>query len=267
MNFKKGALLIFIFLSLLICVGAVSAENSTDVAPQDQVSEDVTPVGEVQNTTSDNQVPAATKPVATKQSKSVKKIDTDADADDVVVDYKKNAYLKVKVKNDDTEKPIKNLKLKVKVFTKSKSKTYIIKTNSKGIAKFNTKSLKLGDYKVIISSADSKYKVSENAPIFVGKKHTITLKPNSYKKLKNKDVLRVYTRSDDDEKEIKVAFKGVAKKSNIIKAVFYLKNKYTGKIVKKVDYSDFDNGKWKYPDEDYSLRYTAVKVKITYVTV
>lgn len=79
--------MIFIFVSLLICVGAVSAENSTDISVQDQVSEDVTPVGEVQNTTSDNQVPAATKPVATKQSKSVKKIDTDADADDVVVDY------------------------------------------------------------------------------------------------------------------------------------------------------------------------------------
>ena len=153
------------------------------------------------------------------------------------------------------------------MFTKSKSKTYKIKTNSRGIAKFNSKVLGKGNHKVIVTSDDPKYNVYKKSKIFVGKKHKITLKPNSKKKLKNKDILRVYTKSDDDEKEIKVRFKGSPKKTNIIKAVFYLKNKATGKIIKKSDFVDFDDGKWEYPDEDYSYRFTAVKVKITYVTI
>jgi len=266
MNLKKMMLIFFIFLALALCIGSVSAENSTIVGEQDQIQENEVPGGVTQNTDQNDTKPVAdTQPAVVK--KPTRKIDTDADADDVVVEYKKNNYLKVKVKNDDTYRPIKNLKLKVKVFTKSKSKTYTIKTDSKGIAKFNTKNLKLGDHKVVITSADDKYKVYEKANIFVGKKYTATLKPNSKLKLKNKDVIRVYTRYDEDDKEIRVSFKGVAKKSNILKAEFYFKNKYTGKIIKKVEYSDFDNGRWQYPDEEYSYRFTPVKVKITYVTV
>jgi len=38
-------------------------------------------------------------------------------------------------------------------------------------------------------------------------------------------------------------------------------------VIKKVDYSDFDDGRWQYPDEDYANKYVAVKIKISYVTV
>lgn len=260
MNLKISAIFILIFLSLILCVSSVSAENVTEADSEDVAQDEAVPIDDVEQSSPDVSAPVVSQ-------KSTKKIDTDTDVDDVVVGYKKNEYLKVKVKNDDTDKPIKKLKLKVKVFTKSKSKTYTIKTNNKGIALFNTKILGLGDHKVVITSADNRYKVSDTAHIFVGKKHTITLKPNANKKLKNKDVLRVYTVNDDDEKDIKVAFKGVAKKTNIVKAVFYLKNKVTGKIIKKVDFTDFDHGKWEYPSEDCSNRYTPVKVQITYVTI
>lgn len=244
-------------MSLILCVSAVSAENSTDVGvsdAQDTAQEDVAASTSAPTTTSS----------ATKQ---VKKIDADVDADDKVVVYKKNSYFKVKVKDDDTSKPLKKFNIKLKIYTKSKSKTYTIKTNSKGIAKFNTKNLKLGDHKVVITSAESSSKFKETAHIFVGKKHTTTLKPGASKKLRNKDVLRVKIKNDDDEKEIKVCFNGKAKKTNVMKAVFYLKNKATGKIVKKVDYSDFDDGKWEYPDKDYSNWYVAIKVRIIYVTI
>lgn len=260
MNLKMSAIFILILLSLILCVGSVSAENVTEVDSTDAAQDGSVQVDDVQQSVSDSQVPAVSQ-------QSTKKIDTDTDVDDVVVGYKKNEYLKVNVKNDDTNKPIKKLKLKVKVFTKSKSKTYTIITNNKGIAKFNTNVLGLGDHKVVITSSDNKYKVSDTAHIFVGKKHTVTLKPNTIKKLKNKDVLRVYTVKDGNEKDIKVGFKSAAKKTNIVKAVFFLKNKSTGKIIKKVDYTDFDHGKWQYPSEDFSNRYTAVKVQITYVTV
>lgn len=257
MNLKKLGISILIVLSLVLLMGSVSAENSTD-----------TGVAGTTNSTADvaaDNAPATTQ--TAQKSAPVKKIDVDVDADDKVVAYKKNSYFKVKVKDDDTNKPLKNIKVKIKVFTKSKSKTYTIKTNSKGIAKFNTKVLKKGDHKVIVTSGDESCKFKETAHIFVGKKHTKTLKPNTSKKLKNKDVIRVKIKHDDDEKEIKVSFKGKAKKTNIIKAVFYLKNKYTGKVIKKVDYSDFDDGRWEYPDREYANKYVAVKVKISYVTV
>ena len=61
-------------------------------------------------------------------------------------------YFKVTAKNKKTKKPLVGLKLKVKVYTGKKSKTFTIKTNNKGLAKLNTKSLKVGTHKVVIKS-------------------------------------------------------------------------------------------------------------------
>ena len=251
MNLKKFTLVIFIVLSFILCISAVSAENSTDTGSSDANQADI-------------QVDTTVKSTQTTKNP---KIDVDVDADSIVVPHKKRSYFKVKVKDDDNEKPVKKFKLKVKVYTKSKSKSYIIKTNSKGIAKFNTKNLKTGDHKVVVTDADKVNKFKKVYHIFVGKKHKVTLKPDTSKKLKNNDVLRVITKNDDDEKELKVLFNGKTKKTNILKAVFYFKNKATGKIVKKIDFSDFEHGKWYYPDEDFSNSFIALKVKITYVTI
>ena len=192
-------------------------------------------------------------------------IDTDVDADDVAVEHKKNGFFKVKVKNDDTDRPIKNLKIKLKIFTKSKSKTYKIKTNSKGIAKFNTKNLKMGKHKVIITSSDDNYPINKKANIYVGKKNTISFNGN-YKKLKNKDTIKIHTKHDDDEKEVKLLFKGKSKHTVILKAKFFLKNKNTGKTIIKKDTVEFDDGKWDMPDADYSYKYSLTKVKVSYIS-
>ena len=61
---------------------------------------------------------------------------------------------KVKVINKKNKKAVIGVKVKVKVYTGKTYKTYKIKTNSKGIAKLNTKSLKVGSHKVVITSAD-----------------------------------------------------------------------------------------------------------------
>lgn len=47
---------------------------------------------------------------------------------------------------------LSNVKVKIKVFTGKKFKKYIVKTDKKGIAKINTKNLKTGTHKVVISS-------------------------------------------------------------------------------------------------------------------
>jgi hypothetical protein len=69
--------------------------------------------------------------------------------------------LDITVKDKKTKKPIKNLKLKLKIG----EKVYTVKTNSKGVAKFNTKSLDEGSYKVAIFSGDDRYYVSAKSTI------------------------------------------------------------------------------------------------------
>ena len=60
-------------------------------------------------------------------------------------------YFKVKVTNKKTKKVMKGVKVKVKVYTGKKYKTYKVKTNKKGIAKISTKKLKVGKHKVVVT--------------------------------------------------------------------------------------------------------------------
>lgn len=69
---------------------------------------------------------------------------------------------KVTVKNTKTKKVIKSVKVKIKVYTGKTSKTYTVKTNSKGIAQLNVKSLKVGTHKVVVSSGN-KYVTAKSA--------------------------------------------------------------------------------------------------------
>ncbi len=77
-----------------------------------------------------------------------------------------NAYFKVTVKNTKTTKVIPGVKVKIKVYTGKTYKTYTVKTNSKGIAQLNVKSLKVGTHKAIVSSAN-KYCVAKSATNYI----------------------------------------------------------------------------------------------------
>ncbi|WP_298523228.1 right-handed parallel beta-helix repeat-containing protein [uncultured Methanobrevibacter sp.] len=79
--------------------------------------------------------------------------------------YKKSKYFQVTVKNKATKKAVKYTYVKVKI----DKKTYKIKTNSKGIAKFNTKKLKTGKHKVTITSGNSNYLMSGKSTIVIKK--------------------------------------------------------------------------------------------------
>ena len=72
-----------------------------------------------------------------------------------------NTYFKVVAKNTKTKKVITGLAIKVKVFTGSKYKIYTVKTNSKGVAFLNVKTLSVGLHKVVISSGN-KYCVAKS---------------------------------------------------------------------------------------------------------
>ena len=85
------------------------------------------------------------------------------------IKHKKNTYYKIKVL-DSHKNPVKKVVLKVKVFTGKKSKTYSIKTNSKGVAKLKTRGLDLGIHKITITTKNKKYKISKTTKIAIKKK-------------------------------------------------------------------------------------------------
>ena len=91
-----------------------------------------------------------------------------ASAPSATVKYQQSSYFNITVKNA-YDYAVKNLALKVKVWTGKKTKTYTVKTNSKGIAKLQTKSLAVGTHKVSISSGNKKYKLSKTSSIKVAK--------------------------------------------------------------------------------------------------
>ena len=68
---------------------------------------------------------------------------------------------KITVKNKKTGKPLKALVLKVKI----DGRVHAIKTNSKGVAQFKTKSLAVGSHRVIIYTDNIKYLVSAKSTI------------------------------------------------------------------------------------------------------
>lgn len=99
---------------------------------------------------------------------TVKKAKTIVKAPKVTNKYKKSKYFKATIINKKTKKPLEYIKIKVKVYTGKKVKTYTKKTNGYGVVKINTKKLSKGSHKVIIKSYDGNY--------IIGKKSTIKIK-------------------------------------------------------------------------------------------
>lgn len=93
----------------------------------------------------------------------VTKIKTSVKAPKVTYKYKKSKYFKVTVKVG--KNPLKKTYVKIKI----DKKTYKIKTDNKGIAKVNTKKLKVGKHKVVISSGSSYYTMSGKSTITIKK--------------------------------------------------------------------------------------------------
>lgn len=267
MKFKRWSIIFLAFFAIVLSVGAVSASEDALAelgTPESNIDSDVVSADADVVPKTQNVVNADVKKTSEVTSKP--KIKTKVEADQVAVAYKKKGYLKIKVEDRyDDDIPIEHVKLKVKVGRGSKAKTFDVKTNSYGVAKVYTKSLKVGNHKVLIKSADERYEISKTSKIFVGKQHIVTLKSSAKKTLKNRDVIKLRFINDYDEKEVKVVLKK-AKHTKILKAKFYLKNKYTGKRVVKTDRCEWDDGKWELPDEDYPTRYSLVKVKVYYIS-
>ena len=95
----------------------------------------------------------------------IKKMPTIVKAPKISAKYKKTKYFKVTLKKKSNKKALKKIKLKLKVYTGKKYKIYTVKTNKKGVAKFNTKKLKRGIHKVEILSNNKIYEVNKKSRI------------------------------------------------------------------------------------------------------
>ena len=95
----------------------------------------------------------------------ITKIKASVKAPKITAKLKKSKYFKVTVKSNN--KPLKSFKIKVKVYTGKKAKVYTLKTNKNGVASLNTKKLKKGSHKVVISSGNVNYQVSAKSKITI----------------------------------------------------------------------------------------------------
>jgi 5-hydroxyisourate hydrolase-like protein (transthyretin family) len=76
-------------------------------------------------------------------------------------------YFIVKVKNKKTKKAVKGVKIKIKLTSGSGSRVFTVKTDKRGVAKLNTKTLNVGSYNVYIKTADYRYKISGKSKITI----------------------------------------------------------------------------------------------------
>ncbi len=158
MNIKSFTLIFFVVLTIFLSVGVISAaDNQIEAVEMSNIDNNVLS----SNVETGKLYKASKTPVLAEGESSGEIIKTKVKAPQVALKYKKGSYFKIQVEDRyDDDIKIDNVKVKIKVFTGSKSKVYYSKTNSYGIAKLNTKNLKIGAHKVVISSADPKYSIS-----------------------------------------------------------------------------------------------------------
>ena len=263
MKMKSLIGIVPIMILALLCIGCVCATedgdnmSSTDDTPQleaNDAPDDLNGNSSGETGFTDANATTSTEQSTTQQN-SVKseKIRPNVFCEQGFI-HKKSKTFKVKVfsYNDDSKLVYhKNLKLTVKVKIGKKTKTYHVKTNYKGEAKIlNVKNLKVGAYKVTVTTSDKRFKIKETGHIFIygkaKKKTTIKMKKNKYgieatKKLNKRDILWTFYEPRDAQFKKGVYAKTYDVKdpldaiphSMIYKAKFYFKNKKTGKIISK----------------------------------
>lgn len=158
-------LFLLVFFCAVVHVGAaeisddaVAADNSENITLEEDADEDMK-LSEgasdiLANSTAD--APADTS-TSTTPASTVEKSTAIIKASKAKVAYKKSTKWKIKLV-DSKKNPISKTKILLKIYTGKKFKTVSVWTNAKGIATYNTKSLKAGAHKVVASLADNTYK-------------------------------------------------------------------------------------------------------------
>ena len=198
-------------------------------------------------------------------------------APQISVKYNDDKYFKIKLLKGS--KPVKNFKLKVKIFTGDRYKLFTVKTDNKGLAYVPTKSLSWDVHDVVITSANNRYPVSKTSKIVVGKPSyvkgvTFKLRDSHHyftsAKLKTGDTILAACNSQDGQfgRGIHIGTQispgqEFHRNTKLIKAKIFLKNIYTGKIITKIQYpinNGFNIKPLKWIDD-----YTPFKAQVWYM--
>ena len=97
--------------------------------------------------------------------------------------YKESKKYKIIIKNKESKKPMKNIKVLIKVYTGKKYKQYSLKTDENGTVGFNMKSLNKSKHKVIITvKATTKVKSASKIRYIktIARPNIIKLKVNNH---------------------------------------------------------------------------------------
>jgi len=81
--------------------------------------------------------------------------------------FNQTKYFKATVKDKSTKKALSGIKIKIKLSASNFTKYFVVKTDSKGIAKLSTKDLSNGTYAVSIFPANNKYLISAKSTIVI----------------------------------------------------------------------------------------------------
>lgn len=288
----KNILIVFSIFFMIVCIGSVAAaENASelssddgDIALESEGIDEIAKqnnaiVGESNSSEVSDDTSVQTNSTPTKQE--TKKTTAYALGTTEFI-KKSNKYMKVKVFTINKKGNLvfhKNVKLIVKVKIGKQTKTYNVKTNSKGEAKvFNVKNLKVGTYKISVTSNDDRYSINDGGPINIynKKQKSLTLKVNKWKKIKGDRIYADYIKKNGQYKKGVYATSYNAKDplnkiphTLVMKAKFFFKNKKTGKVISKTVKTKDDS---KYlskilPYHKLIKGYKPIKVKIWYVTV
>jgi len=97
--------------------------------------------------------------------------------------YKENKKYKITIKNKESKRPMKNIKVSLKVFTGKKYKKYTLKTDKNGIVTLNMKSLAKSKHKLTVSvkgSSNIKSAFSKTYIRIIARESIIKLKVNNH---------------------------------------------------------------------------------------
>ena len=174
---------------------------------------------------------------------------------------KKSKYFRVVVK-DHYYNTVRYTKIKLVI----NGKTHIVRTNKWGVARFNTKYLPVGKYKVLIKSSSKKFKINKHSHITVKKKTNlkrIILYPEDdqwdYEEVYGGDCINLmYTDHNGQfSKGISVfATHGVGwvepHHIKIVKVKTVYKNYYTSKFFSRTAYIDYKVFRTNYYEDAYA---------------
>ena len=114
--------------------------------------------------------------------------------------YNSGKYFKIKAIDSKTKKPVKNLKISLKVKNGKKYNKITLKTDSNGISKYSASKLSIGKHKVIVKARNSKTKTSS---ITVSKAKLTIKAPKLTHKYRDGKKFMISVKNKESEKSMK----------------------------------------------------------------